>query len=408
MSTPAVALRCFAYGEDVEGLAQRSLGYRLLAPAQSEPWCSEVEALARRLQTAPYPDHWPPTDLFCSVLLADGSRLVAIARYGLVDHTPSHRRGGLELLGVLGPAELDIASCLRIYRWLQQRRAATDDLHTLGGNLPLSEAVAAVPPPEMPSDPVPVLPIRLWQEGALLFAATGPSDPDHRITLLEQGAAATWQWLPLVGADFPFQTYAQRGPLIAWTPHLAGVAVKLDRRPPDESTRPQRERRMRQIASAALLILLIALMLSNLMATLALVSRPAPALTDNSPRLPRADEQRTAPQPSAEDSRDEFAEALYTLIVDHGGAAEWEQLQQPLQARYSRAVRDHKALHLKESNLKGRAAVGAVSLLSERSTRRIEEAIKKALLNRGYDAELVNVACQRVREQLVDEARKSQ
>jgi hypothetical protein len=407
MSASEVILRCFAYGEDVEGLSQRSLGYRLLAPAQGEWWGAEVEALARRLQTAPYPDHWPSNDLFCSVLLADGSRLVAVARYGLVDHTPSHRRGGLELIGVLGPAELDIASCLAIYRWLRQRRADTDDLHALGGTVPLSEAVTAMPPAELPSDPVPVLPIRLWQEGALLFAATGPSDPDHRVTLLEQGAGGMWQWLPLVGADFPFQTYAQRGPLIAWTPHLAGVAVKLDRKPADDSARPQRERRMRQVATAALLILLIALMLANLMATLALVGRPTPTISDSSPLPSRADEKKAAGSPSTDESREAFAEALYAVLVDHGGQAEWDQLQQPLLSRYDRAARDHQALHLKESNLKGRAAVGAVSLLSERSTRRIDEAIKKALLNRGYDAELVNVACQRVREQLIEEARKS-
>src|SRR5262245_37007204 len=93
----------FAYGEDLEGVPPRSLGYRLLAPVPAAPWCPEVEALARRLQAAPYSDHWPPTDLFCSVLLADGRRLVAVARYGLADHTPSQRRGGLELIGVLAP-----------------------------------------------------------------------------------------------------------------------------------------------------------------------------------------------------------------------------------------------------------------------------------------------------------------
>src|SRR5207244_4348355 len=69
--TPSPAtLHGFAYGEHLEGPAQRSLGFRLLAPGEQEPWCAEVEALARRLHTAPYPDHWPPVGLFCSVLLA--------------------------------------------------------------------------------------------------------------------------------------------------------------------------------------------------------------------------------------------------------------------------------------------------------------------------------------------------
>src|SRR6516164_4826212 len=118
----------FAYGEDVEAPNGRSLGYRLLAPAGPESWSAEVEALARRLQAAPYPDQWPSTDLFCSVLLPDGRRLVALARYGLADHTPSQRRSGLELIGVVAPANLDVRSAVAIYHWLSQRREAVDDL----------------------------------------------------------------------------------------------------------------------------------------------------------------------------------------------------------------------------------------------------------------------------------------
>src|SRR5690349_20642288 len=98
-----VTLDGFAYGENLEGLHRRSLGYRLLVPAEAEAWASEVESLGRRLQAAPYPDHWPPAELFCSVLLPDGRRVVALARYGLADHAPSHRRGGLELIGVVAP-----------------------------------------------------------------------------------------------------------------------------------------------------------------------------------------------------------------------------------------------------------------------------------------------------------------
>src|SRR5262245_19078188 len=102
MSGPAVTLAGFAYGEDLDGDAQRSLGYRLLAPAAAQGWGAEVEALARQLQATPFPDNWPPAELFCSLLLADGRRLVAVARYGLADHTASRRRGGLELVGVVG------------------------------------------------------------------------------------------------------------------------------------------------------------------------------------------------------------------------------------------------------------------------------------------------------------------
>src|SRR5262249_51338242 len=194
MSTSDANLRCFAYGEHLDGLAQRSLGYRLLAPARPQQWSAEVEALARRLQTTPYPDHWPPTDLFCSVLLADGSRLIAVARYGLADHTPSGRRGGLGLIGAIGPAHLSAGQATAIYHWWRKRRSAATDLHSLGGAEPLSAIPTSVMEQPSSTDPVPVLPIRLWQEGALLFAATTPTEPDHRIGMLKQNAGSTWQW----------------------------------------------------------------------------------------------------------------------------------------------------------------------------------------------------------------------
>lgn len=40
MSTPSVTLDGFAYGEHLEGLPPRSLGYRLLAPPEAAPWCA--------------------------------------------------------------------------------------------------------------------------------------------------------------------------------------------------------------------------------------------------------------------------------------------------------------------------------------------------------------------------------
>src|SRR5262249_21200864 len=186
MSTSDANLRCFAYGEHLDGLAQRSLGYRLLAPARPQPWSAEVEALARRLQTTPYPDHWPPTDLFCSVLLADRSRLIAVARYSLADHTPSGRRGVLELNGTPRPAHLSGPEAAAVYQWLRQRRSSVTDLHALGGEETLAKALSTVPAQLPSSDPVPVLPVRLWQEGALLFAGTTPTEPDHRMGMLEQ------------------------------------------------------------------------------------------------------------------------------------------------------------------------------------------------------------------------------
>src|SRR3954468_8655303 len=118
MSNSPADLVGFAYGEQLEGTPPRSRGYRLLASPPDPQWQQEVEILARQLQSAPYPDHWPETDLFCSVLLAHGCRVVARARYGLADHTPDRRRGGLELVGVIGPADLDVSSALALDAWL--------------------------------------------------------------------------------------------------------------------------------------------------------------------------------------------------------------------------------------------------------------------------------------------------
>jgi hypothetical protein len=404
-------LHCFAYGEHVDGLAQRSLGYRLLAPAQPEPWSAEVEILARQLQAAPFPDHWPPTDLFCSVLLAGGQRLIAVARYGLADHTPSHRRGGLELVGVIGPAGLSSQAALSVYQWLRRRRARIEDLHAAGGTVPLTEAMSAAAPPVPPADPVPVLPIRLWQEGALLFAATTPSDPDHRVNLLEQGAGGTWQWLPLVGADFPLQTFAQRGPVVAWTPHLAGFALKLECKSAEEQAWSTRKRRFRPLALAALLTALVALMVGNLWATLVLARRVADAQAEDrdtrSQSPPPADDKK--PVKSSVDPqlvREQFAEALFDLLADQGGQREWDRLQEQLHLRYDRVAREHGELRIRNTNPKARAAIGAVSLLAERSASRIESAIKKALLKRGFDEELVQVACQRIHEHLIEQAKQ--
>ncbi len=221
-----VTLQGFAYGEELDGFGQRSLGYRQLAPAGAEPWGYEVEALARQLQAAPYPDQWPATNLLCSILLADGQRVVAVARYGLVDHTPEQRRGGLELVGVVAPDTVSIPATLAIYRWLQKRRGETDDFHALGGHVSLQEVVETMPPDSAKDTHLPVLPIRIWQCGAVLFAATSPTDPDHHLHLLERNPQGSWQWLPLVGADFPLQEQAKLGPVVAWTPYFAEIAVK--------------------------------------------------------------------------------------------------------------------------------------------------------------------------------------
>jgi hypothetical protein len=402
MSTPG-DLVGFAYGEDLEGLPPRSLGYRLLAPARPEPWCAEVEALARRLQAAPYPDHWPATDLFCSALLADGRRLVAVARYGLADHTPSRRRGGLELVGVVAPAGLDVPSALAVYRWLRQRRAAADDLHQIGGPFPLAEALAAPPAEAEPAEPVPVLPVRLWQDGAMLFAASSPSGPDHHLRLLEQAAGASWQWLPLVGPDFPLQTYAARGPLVAWTPHLAGVALKLERKSAEVPLPRGRRRGLPWAVAASLLVTLLALLGLNAWALYALPGRlpvppAAPAPGPAQPTQPPA----PAAGKTGEVDKDRFAAALYQLLRDRGAEREVTGARKELLARYERLARQRPDLRLGATDDQGKLAVAAVALLAERSATHIKEGVRMALAGKLSDR-LIQAACEEVYDQFAAE-----
>jgi hypothetical protein len=392
MSLSGVTLHAFAFGEHLEGVPQRSLGYRLLAPVESETWAAEVEFLARRLQAAPYPDHWPPTDLFCSVLLTDGRRLIALARYGLADHTPSRRRSGLELIGVIAPNNVDVATALAIYRWLGRRRSETDDLRTLGGRQPLPEIVSSVPDLPSGGDPVPILPIRLWEHGALLFAATTPADPDHHLGLLEQGAGGAWQWLPLVGSDFPLLTYAQRGPLVAWTPHLTGVAVKLERTAAGSATEPARRRLLQAALGLALLLLLGA----NFWATYSLHQRLPPSARAEPVAEPTI--KPSLPPPGSNDSgREPFALALRGLIQSQAGSLDWspDQLRETYQHWASKDER------LRVSSPEAQTLVAAVGLLSQRSAGRIEGWIRDALAHKGYDAELIELACRRVHEHLV-------
>jgi hypothetical protein len=386
MSTPGL-LHGFAYGEHLEGPQQRSLGFRLLTPAEPQGWSAEVEALARALQGAPYPDQWPPTNLFCSVLLADGQRLVAMARYGLADHTPSRRRSGLELVGVVGPAGLGVASALAVYHWLEQRRGSgADDLRSYGDGHALADIVAAAPAQPTTHEALPVLPIRIWQEGALLFAATAPSDPDRRLGLLGEGAVSTWQWLPLVGGDFPLTKYTQRGPLVAWTPHLAGVALKLDGRGPA----PVPARSTAGFAIALLAAVLLFLLGANLWATLSLREKIRTA-----DQLPATAQQLiTAPRPG--NSGDRLTHGLYELLRSRGAITDGNQGQ--LLGTYESLAAEDGDLRL--STTEGKLTVGALGLLSRRSPGQVEAVVREALSDRGYDPALVDRACQLVRDRL--------
>jgi hypothetical protein len=409
----------FAYGEDVEAPNGRSLGYRLLAPAGPESWSAEVEALARRLQAAPYPDQWPSTDLFCSVLLPDGRRLVALARYGLADHTPSQRRSGLELIGLVGPAGLSVPTALSIYRWLQQRRAQTDELRALGGRFSLEDIFSAeemrnaecrvrnpqanpgnssssIPPSAFrnPHSPVPVLPIRIWQEGALLFAATAPSDPDHRLGLLEQGPADNWQWLPLIGEDFPIQTFAQRGPVVAWTPHLAGVAVKLDRKP---DGRPTSFGGRTRAFAGVLAVLLVLLLAGNLWALISLGAGGIRFGAGSSGDTSRA----------GDEPQERLAAALLALIIEQGNWPDSDQTQKQFISQYDRLTLKHPELRLREPN--GKAAVGGVGVLlvqRKRNAEQVKKMIEKALTDKEFNDKLSKSIADKVYQQLLTETKE--
>jgi hypothetical protein len=415
MAEGSVDLVGFAYGEDLEQGSGRSLGYRLLAPAIPLRWCGEVESLARRLQAAPYPDHWPTEDLFCSVLLADGQRLVAVARYGLSDHTSGKRRGGLELVGVVGPATLPVSSALVLYHWLQKLRTAEEDLHNLGGRHSLAEVLdsASREPAPTRSDglfgPVPVLPVRLWQEGSFLFAAGTPGDPDHHLRLLDLAGTTHWQWLPLVGPDFPLPSYAQRGPLIAWTPHLAGIAVKLDRKE-SAPLLPRRRSRRGPVAVAFLLVVLIVLLGVNLWYVQkihkAVTEIPTPEALAPSKTEP-AKKDRVVSEPKTEDEHDRFARALYDVLVEKGGDREWKDDRAALLERYSGLVRRHPDLAVRPDNERGKLAIAATSVLAGRSSERIEESVRRGLTGKGFSDRLIKAACEHVREQLAGEIKDS-
>lgn len=202
----------FAYGEQLEGVPPRSLGFRLLRPREPEPWTPEIEELARLLQAAPFPETWLPVELFCSVILEDGRRLVGAARYGLTDRTASQRHGGLEMIGVVGPGSLGVLSALALYEWIKQGQARADAT--------LEDALAAVPPVTVQLRPVSPPVVCMKRDDVVLFEAMTPEEPDRALGLLEQTSSSHWQWLPLVSSEFPWAKYGSRGPLIAWSPSL--------------------------------------------------------------------------------------------------------------------------------------------------------------------------------------------
>jgi len=268
-------------------------------------------------------------------------------------------------------------------------------LRALGGSFSLPDILSAMPPAKAEKhrqDPVPVLPIRIWQEGALLFAATAPSDPDHRLELLEQEATGNWQWLPLIGEDFPVQSLAQRGPLVAWTPHLAGVAVKLDRRAED---RPAGIGRRTRILAGVLAVLLVLLLAGNLWA---LISLGAGGFRFGTSAGPAA---------NSDESQERLAAALLGLILEQGSFPDSEQTRKQFITQYDRLVLKHPELRLREPN--GKAAVGGVSVLliqRKRNADQVKKMIEKALTDKEFNDQLSKSIADKVHQQLLTETRE--
>jgi hypothetical protein len=381
-------LQGFVYGEDRDG--PRSLGFKLLAPAAA-PWAGAVEVLARKLQAGPYPETWKPADLFCSVLLEDGQRLVALARYGLRDHSANPRPGGLELLGGVGPATIDVPQARAVVAWLAQRRRDVDDPRGLAGAIAL-DALPAAPP--LPAHAMGMACARLGDAGALLLTGATPDQPDEQLGLLERSTPPRWQWLPYCGPDFPFDAYAQRGPLIAWLPPRIDIALLLTRPRADAApAAAPAHLPLGWIVAAALLLLAV----FNIWAWLALPGRlPAPA-----PPAPPVVAPKTATEsPPPTQAREHFAQALHRLVAGRSGG-------KLLNEEGLRAVYDHLVAadpELRCEDPQGQAMVALVSQLVEFDPERVGRIIVEEFGDKkGYDPEVVRLISERVRLRLLRE-----
>lgn len=404
MPATSTALPLFVYGEQRDEMSERSLGYRLLEPVTPQRWSADVESLARWLQATPYPDHWPCAQLFCSILLPDQQRVVAVVRYGVCDSTASRRRGGIELLGVLTPTELDVTSALRIYRWLCARRETTDDVQQLGRSATLEQMLAEAPSEAAPP-PLAVLPVRPAQDGCLIFGAAMPEAPDQHLNLLTGTTSKQWQWLPLCPGDFPFRSYAERGPLIAWTLNLVELALHLEKKSAPAAVRSSARRNW----PALLLILLLAgLLAANLWALWTLPQRlEARTVPITEEAAFRETKQPQVSKAATDTSREEFAAALYRLVRDNGGKNRAAALtEEQLLARYRQLA--EKNVQLRVAGRQAQALVGLVSILAPYDPDHIAQLIRQAIpATEGYDPRLIELISDRIRERLSAEMGKA-
>jgi hypothetical protein len=142
---------------------------------------------------------------------------------------------------------------------------------------------------------------------------------------------------------------------------------------------------------------------SKLRTQVAALQAPSPA-TAHTEGPPAAQPPSSAP---SDESRARFCDALHDLLQERMGAHDWEEVRPHLMAAYDRAARQRPDLRLKDSDGKGKEAVGAVLILSGRSADRIDEVIHLALAGKGYDAAVVKAAAERVRQQLLADLKEA-
>jgi hypothetical protein len=213
------------------------------------------------------------------------------------------------------------------------------------------------------------------------------------LSLLEQGPGENWQWLPLIGEDFPVQSFAQRGPVVAWTPHLAGVAVKLDRKPDGHPV--VLGGRVRALAGI-LSVLLVLLLAGNLWALLSLGAGgfkfgAGPAGDLAQPR---------------DESQERLAAALLALILEQGNWPDVDQTQKQFIGQYDHLILRHPELRLREPN--GKAAIGGVGVLllhRKRNADQVKKLIEKALSDKEFNDKISKSIADKVYQQLLTETK---
>ena len=201
----------FRYGETTRN--GRSLGTNLIS-THDNATARGIEEFARAAQGAEWPSHWPPSEAFASVLLADGRRLLAVGRYGLRDSTPDCRPGAVEVVGIVGPEGITPEEAMATRVWCRRRL-------NLAGELParvdLKDVVEEVGeladrPQSRPAPP-------LTPNGLALFTATEPDEPDRRWLQMVGTLPLGTQWIPWLSDNFPVADYTARGPLVGFTPN---------------------------------------------------------------------------------------------------------------------------------------------------------------------------------------------